>query len=186
MNLKIISMALALLMVASALPFSSSSNAADGKKIMVDFVKIKPGGVMETMSREIEVGNGDVGHAIAMECARIFHEDKEMEYYASLGVYFIISAGEGLHFSLPPSLVQSSRLHIFFSLFPSIIYCSYHGNASETNIVPITPPGNETYLIGDHRLLCGGFMGVIGWTGMFSYENTGFAGVTLFFWTDKA
>jgi len=165
-------------------PFLSTSTAGNEKIIKADFLKILPGGRMERISHEIHVERGEsISHAIAVECARIFHEDNQMESYSSYGLYFIISAGEGLHFSLPPSLLQSSRFNIFLSLFPSIIYCSYHGNASETDIVPITS-GNETFITGDHRLLCLGFMGVIGWTQVFSYGNTGFAGVTPFFWTD--
>jgi len=177
--MKVVAFILAFLLV---LP--SFSTADSHEKVRVNFLKIMPGKV-EKITENISVEDeGTISHAIAMECERIFHE--EMEAYSSMGLYFIISAGEGLHFSLPPSLIQSSRLNIFFSLFPSIIYCSYHGNASETDIVPIIPSGNETFIVGDHHLLCLGFIGVIGWTQVFSYDNTGFAGVTLFFWSDMA
>lgn len=174
---------IAIALIAFFVVAPSISLSAENRGKMVHFAKIMPSGRIETFSLNVIPEKGEnISSAIARKCTQMVYEDEEMNNI-SYGLYFIISAGEGLHFSLPPSLKQWQRFNIIFSLLPSMIYCSYHGNNSETDIMPITG-GNEMIIVGEHRLLCLGFVGIIGWQGMFSYANTGFAGFTPFFWTD--
>ena len=176
MKQKVIAIVLIAFFVISSIIPASAGNR--GK--VIHFAKIMPHGRIETFSLNVIPERGEnISSAIARKCAQMVKE----EMNASYGLYFIISAGEGLHFSIPPSLKQWQRFDIIFSLLPSLIYCSYHGNSSETDIMPLAG-GNEMVILGEHRLLCLGFVGIIGWQGMFSYTNTGFAGFTPFFWTD--
>lgn len=160
-------------------------HAEGGEKRTVTFAKCLPDGTVETFTDTVVCRDGEtLAESIAEACATLVKEDDVLQEYGDtgLGVYFIISAGEGLHFALPPSLMQSTFFNIIFSLFPSVVYCNYNTDAS-TDIISLTSLGNETLLEGPHRVLCLGFVGILGWAGMFSYDATGFAGFTPFIWT---
>lgn len=168
-----------------AIFFTANASYSKRNEITVTFSKYMPGKV-EIFTKKIEVNDSEkISEAIARNCKEMLFEEYEIKNYAGTGLYFIISAGEGLHFSLPPSLLKSSFWEIIFSLFPSVVYCSYTGNASETDIISIMPAGNETLIYGEHRVLCIGFVGILGWEGIFSYSDTGFAGFSPFVWTSE-
>ena len=96
-----------------------------------------------------------------------------------------MSAGDGFHFAFPPSILKLSLWSISLSLFPSAIYCNYRGENAETDIIPIMPSGDSTTIYGSHRILTLGFIGVVGWDGLFSVSSSGFAGFTFFVWTSS-
>ena len=164
-------------------PLTESGNSG-----AVTFTTYYPDGSVETFVRDVRfLAGNSVAECITHECRELIARDPWIQQYVNseVGLYFIISAGKGLHFSLPPSLLQSSFFEIIFSLFPSITYCSYSGTAAETDIIPIGSPSNETLIQGEHRILCIGFVGIVGWQGIFSYEDTGFAGFSPFVWTSE-
>ena len=108
-----------------------------------------------------------------------------MQKYADVGVglYSIVSGGGGLHFSVPFGLRQLSNFSAIFSLFRVLVYCSYNGDESLTDIFPLSPPGNTTSITGSHKIFCLGFVGFMGWDGFFSFSTTGFAGFSPVVWT---
>lgn len=121
-------------------------------------------------------------------------ENEDMEKYSELikkniafpqqmEIFFVISAGSGLHFAFPPSLAGSTLLKIHFSFIPSVIYCSYTGDEASTDIIPLLSPENATTISGSHKILLIGFMGVLGWDGVFSFSDAGFAGFAFYVWT---
>jgi len=163
-------------------------HAEGADKRTVTFAKCFPDGTVQTFTDTVVCREGKtMAEDIAEKCAVLVREDAILQEYTDTGVglYFVISAGEGLHFALPPSLMQSTFLDIIFSLFPSVVYCNYNTGAS-TDIISLTSLGNETLLEGAHRVLCIGFVGILGWEGMFSYDATGFAGFTPFIWTAQS
>jgi len=148
------------------------------KERTTTFTKYLPNGNVETFKADV----GGTSHAIAEKCSELV-KDNMFPLPQQIEIFFIISAGSGLHFSLPPSFIGSTLLNIHFSFFPSVIYCSYTGNESSTDIIPILSPENATTITGSHKILIIGFMGIVGWEGVFSFSDTGFAGFAFYVWT---
>jgi hypothetical protein len=166
-----------------AFPQSLSAN-----KTPVNFIQYLQDGTTTTFTMDVYCHNDEsLSSAISRKCEELFYKTIDIEQLADTGVdlYFVISAGSGLHFVLPPSLIQSTFFDIILSLFPSLLYCSYSDSEAESDIISLTASGNETILQGQHRILCIGFVGILGWTGIFSYGNAGFAGLTPFFWSSE-
>jgi len=152
---------------------------------VVTFAKCLPDGSMETFTMNVKCYAGEtLSDSIARKCREILSRDDDMQKYAGTvtGLYLLVSAGDGFHLSLPSSFLRSSYFNIIYSLLPNIVYCNYDSTQSHTDIYPIAPAGNETLLTGPHKVLCIGFVGIIGWTGYFSFSTTGFAGFTPFVW----
>ncbi len=175
---------IAIFFVLAVFLMANASYSKTNEKI-VTFSKYLPDGRIELFTETVECRNEEkLSEAIARKCKEmLMEEDYIKKRDIGAGLYFIISAGEGLHFSLPPSLLKSSFWEIIFSLFPSVVYCSYTGEASETDIISLMQAGDETLIYGEHRVLCIGFVGILGWEGIFSYSDTGFAGFSPFVWT---
>ena len=180
---EILSLVLVFVMVMPAvvpvIPAESHEQTVDGRNVV--FTKYMPDGEIEKFSMFVPYSEN-----ISDVCAGMVREDKAIRNFANntaLKLYFIMSAGEGFHFSLPPSVLKLSLWSINLSLFPSGVYCNYHGSNAETDIIPVFPSGNSTTIYGDHKVLTLGFVGIVGWSGLFSMSDTGFAGFTLFVWT---
>jgi len=180
MNVKILPLVLAVFMIFPAIvPVNSSEHVVAAGRY-VSFTKYLPDGNTERFSMFVPYSR-----SISDVCADMVRGDPAMRNFVdgtSVNLYFIMSAGSGFHFIFPPSVMKMSLWDINLSLFPSGIYCNYRGSGSETDIIPITS-GNSTTISGDHKLLTLGFVGIVGWTGLFSTSETGFAGFTLFVWT---
>ena len=132
----------------------------------------------------ITLANGNVEtFATEFEMNDISLSDAFQFFTQQLEVFFIISAGSGLHFAFPPSFVGSPLLQIHFSFFPSVVYCNYGGSESSTDIIPLFSPENATTISGSHKILVIGFIGILGWEGVFSFSDTGFTGFAFFVWT---
>ena len=156
-------------------------------KSMVTFVKYMPDGKTETFCINVECSEGyTMSECITQKCKDLVEKDENIQNYvdSKTGLYIIISMGNGLHFSLPSSYLQSTFWDIYFSFFPSIMYCSYSDDEAKTDIFSLTSTDNSTLLKGEHRVLCIGFVGIIGWRGIFSSGDTGFAGFSPFIWND--
>jgi len=151
----------------------------EAKERTTTFTEYLPNGRVETFKADV---GADTSYAIAEKCSELIKDSAFQSLPQQMEIYFIISAGSGLHFSLPPSLIGSTLLNIHFSFFPSVIYCSYTGNESSTDIIPILSPENATTITGNHKILIIGFIGIVGWEGVFSFSDTGFAGFAFYVW----
>jgi hypothetical protein len=152
----------------------------------VTFAKYLPDGSVEHITEAVEIPEGDtMSQAIAERCVTLLQEDTRFQSLINqqTGMYLIVSAGDGMHFSLPPALFEIRLLRTSFNLIPSIVYCSYTDVEATTDITPLGGSGNVTSLAGPHKVLAGGFVGIIGWDGVFSFYSAGFAGITFFTWT---
>jgi hypothetical protein len=179
MGKKIISIVVMLCFISFVIPNSESTDERT-----VTFVKYLPNGERQLFTGDVEIEEGEtVSHAIARRCAELMKEDAAIQLFIEqqLGLNLIISAGDGMHFALPPALLTIPLLQTSFTIFPSIIYCSYSGADASTDIIPL-PLGETTSFSGDHKVLAIGFVGIIGWNGIFSFSSTGFAGLTVFAW----
>jgi len=181
MNAKILPLILALFIIVPLVtPAESVEEAGRSEGRYVSFTKYLPDGNMERFSMFVPRSM-----SISDVCADMVKDDVAITNFVNttpLSLYFIMSAGGGFHFIFPPSIMGIPLWDINLSLFPSGIYCNYHGSNSETDIIPLTS-GNSTTIYGDHKILTLGFVGIVGWTGLFSMSDTGFAGFTLFVWT---
>lgn len=180
MRKKIMSLVVMLCFLTFVIPTSESTDERT-----ITFVKCLPNGERETFTSDIEVEKGEtLSHTIAQKCLELMKEDSAIQSFIQqqIGLNLIVSAGAGLHFAFPPALLEIPLLRTSFTIFPSIIYCSYTGSDSSTDIMSISPPGNTTTLSGAHKVLAIGFVGIIGWNGVFSFSSTGFAGLTIFAW----
>ncbi|KAA0002914.1 MAG: hypothetical protein DRN33_01935 [Thermoplasmata archaeon] len=185
MGKKFLSLVLLFAIIIPAIFPAESSGSEDGR--YVTFTKYLPGGETETVKMFLPYSK-DFSRAIAEKCAEMAREDKAIRQFlndSGLKLYFIMSAGDGFHFAFPPSILKLSLWSISLSLFPSAIYCNYRGENAETDIIPIMPSGDSTTIYGSHRILTLGFIGVVGWDGLFSVSSSGFAGFTFFVWTSS-
>lgn len=182
---KVLSVAIVACLVVMAVPVSESSTE-DNREHPVIFARYLPDGSLEYVEEEIEPADGEsLSSAIAERCAEMVHDDARFQRLMDqqTGLYLIVSGGGGFHVALPPALLEISLLRISLSLLPSLVYCSYSGEEASTAITPLMGEGNVTSYDGPHKILAGGFMGIIGWSGVFSFASTGFAGLTFFTWT---
>ena len=91
----------------------------------ITFTKFHPDGHVETFTSEIKVNEGEsVSSVIAKKCEELLREDDSIQSFIQqqFDIFFIISAGSGLHFAFPPSFWEMSRLNLYFSIFPSILF----------------------------------------------------------------
>ncbi|MDD3493446.1 MAG: hypothetical protein PHU95_01265 [Candidatus Thermoplasmatota archaeon] len=119
-------------------------------------------------------------------CQALLEQDPAIQDYVrdnAVDLYFLLSAGSGLKFAFPPSLFGLSLLEVELSLIPNVIYCNYRGGEGETTIIPVVSGGNATSIYGDHRLLTIGFVGILGWSTVFTFSNTFLVGFTPYVWT---
>ncbi len=182
---KLLSIALVACLVFMALPASEPASA-EGTRHTVTFATYLPDGSVEYEEQEVELSDGEsLSAAIADRCARMVQDDARLQWLMDqqLGLYLIVSGGSGFHMALPPALLEMRLLQLSFNILPSLIYCSYSGEEASTTVTPLMGGGNVTSYDGPHKLLAAGFVGVIGWSGVFSFSSTGFAGLTLFTWT---
>lgn len=182
---KLLSVAVVACFIVMAAPVSESSSE-NATEHTVTFAKCLPDGTTERVEQEIHVATDEsLSSAIAARCADLFEEDVRFQHLMDqqTGLYLIVSGGDGFHMALPPALLEIPLLRISFNLLPSIIYCSYSDEEASTTITPLIGEGNITSYDGPHKVLAGGFVGVIGWSGVFSFASSGFAGLTLFVWT---
>ncbi|MGC9553774.1 MAG: hypothetical protein ACP5EK_00490 [Thermoplasmatota archaeon] len=181
---KIMALVIALVFLTLTVPVSPGVS-----QHMVTFAKYLPDGSVEHVTMAVEVTGGETpSQAIARRCAVLLREDARFQSLLDqqTGLYLIVSAGDGMHFALPPALFEIRLLRISFNLIPSIIYCSYSDPEASTDITPLGGAGNGTSLSGPHKVLAGGFVGIIGWDGVFSSYSAGFAGLTFFIWTSDS
>lgn len=189
MQKKLLAVAIAACLVVLILPFSegfSEGVTEEHIEHTVTFAKYLPDGTMEHVEQTIGVASDEsLSTAIAQRCAALMKDDVRFQYLIEqqAGLYLIISGGDGFHVALPPALMEIRLLRISFNLIPSIIYCSYSDSEATTTVTPLAGDGEVTSYDGPHKILAGGFVGVIGWSGVFSFASTGFAGLTLFIWT---
>lgn len=117
-------------------------------------------------------------------CRALVEQDPVIQEYVqeNMDLYFLLSGGDGLKFAFPPSLFGVSLLEVELSLLPNVVYCNYRGEA-ETTIIPVTSGGNATHIYGDHRMLTIGFVGLLGWSTVFTFSNTFLVGFTPYVWT---
>jgi hypothetical protein len=149
----------------------------------VTFAKYLPDGKIEILSMKISLKNGEaISNGIARVCQQLLLSDESIQKYTnqSPAMCVVVSAGTGFHFNFPSSFFRSSYFNIIYSLFPSILLCSYRTTTSTTDIYSLTAGENTTLIVGPHKLMCLGFVGVVGWTGVFLNGYTGFAGFTPF------
>ncbi|HDN50336.1 MAG TPA: hypothetical protein ENG06_01010 [Thermoplasmatales archaeon] len=149
----------------------------------VTFVKHMPDGRIETFQHNVTLLKGEtVSESISRTCAELLTEDRELRHYADsgTGLFFIVSGGPGMHMALPPSGKYSWFLEMYWALVPSIIYCHYDAGA-HSDITPLTG-GDNVNLEDSHRILCVGFVGILGWSRTFSFDDTGLAGFTPYLW----
>ncbi|HDH81455.1 MAG: hypothetical protein FE040_02310 [Thermoplasmata archaeon] len=185
MSKKILSLILLFAIAIPVIAPTESYGSEDGR--YVTFTKYLPGGNTEKVSMFIPYSE-NFSKAIMEKCAEMVKQDASIQKFLNetgIKLYFIMSAGEGFHFAFPPSILNLSLWRISLSLFPSAVYCNYHGNGAETDIIPVMPSGNSTTIYGAHKILTLGFIGIIGWSGLFSSSDTGFAGFTFFVWTSS-
>ena len=181
MKNKIIALLVTLCFITLAIPISEGTSGTSEEKT-ITFVKYLPNGDIERFTSNVNVEKGrTLSQAISQKCAELLNEDARIQSFIQqqLGLYLIVSGGDGLHFALPPALLSIPLLQISFNLLPSIIYCSYSGNDSSTEIIPILG-GDPVSASGSHKVWVIGFVGIIGWDGVFSSYNTGFAGFTAY------
>ncbi len=153
----------------------------------VSFTRYGPDGSIKKFLARIEV-EGNISSAIKEKCREMLENDEEIQkfidkYNKGMGLILVISAGNGLHFNFPPSMLKISLWDIDLSFFPSLIYCNYVDENAETDVFPLIPEGNTTTITGEHKVAAFGFIGIISWSGMFSYSYDGWAGITPFLWT---
>lgn len=151
----------------------------------VTFAKYLPNGKIEMLSMKISLEDGEtISSGIARACEQLLLSDESMQNYANqgLGMCVVVSTGFGFHLNFPSSFFRSSYFNIIYSLFPSLLFCSYRTTDSTTDMYPLTADDNATLLVGPHKLMCLGFVGIVGWTGVFFNGYTGFAGFTPFVW----
>jgi hypothetical protein len=151
----------------------------------VQFVKCLPDGSTEAFSKTVSVErNETLSAALERTCKNLIANDEELLHFADThtGLQMVISAGNGLHFAFPSSFFRSSAFNIIYSLLPNVIWCRYNNQAAKTDIYSILPEKESILLQGEHTLLCLGFVGIIGWTGYFSWGTTGLAGFSPFTW----
>ena len=179
MNSKLGIFLISLMIITVYMPFSESESSE-----IVTFMKYYPDGSTETISIKTNFDEAkDKSNVIASKCKELLFSDHVFHHYMqnnSDNLFVVISGGSGLHINFPSSFFRSSIFDIIFSLFPSLMYCNYNSDAA-TNIFPFTSPDNSTDIIGEHKLFCIGFIGVVGWQNIISRANTGFAGLTLFY-----
>ncbi len=155
----------------------------------VSFTRYGPDGSIKTFLARVEVEGGqNISSAIKDKCREMLENDEEIQkfidkYNKGAGLILVISAGNGLHFNFPPSMLKIPIWDVDLSFFPSLIYCNYINENAETDIYPLIPEGNATTITGEHKVAAFGFIGIIGWSGMFSYSYAGWAGITPFLWT---
>ncbi len=155
----------------------------------VSFTRYGPDGSIKTFLARVEVEREqDISGAIKEKCREMLENDEEIQkfidkYNKGAGLILVISAGNGLHFNFPPSMLKIPIWDVNLSFFPSLIYCNYVDENAETDIYPLIPKGNATTITGEHKVAAFGFIGIIGWSGMFSYSYDGWAGITPFLWT---
>jgi hypothetical protein len=157
-----------------------------GREHTVTFVKCLPNGQREVFEQKILIQPGEkLSASIATTCEDIFDDDERFRDYADAetGLFWIVSGGDGLHLALPPSGKYSRFLEMYWALIPSIIYCHFNEGAS-TDITSLIG-GTETTLADAHRLLCVGFVGVLGWGNVFSFYETGLAGLAPYVWSQQ-
>jgi len=99
---KLIAIFVIVIFSTSIIPLSKGENER-----MVKFAKYLPDGRVEFFILKMRFHRGMTpSEAIAQKCREIF--DEEFNEELTPGMYLIVSAGQGLHFSLPPSLFQLS------------------------------------------------------------------------------
>ncbi len=182
---KLVSVAVVACLVSVMLPVSEPA-VAERTRHMVTFATYRPDGSVEYVEQEVTLADGEsLSAAIADRCAMMVQEDARFQRLMAqqFGLYLIVSGGDGFHVALPPALLEIPLMRLSFNLLPSLIFCSYSGEEASTTITPLMGAGNVTSYDGAHKLLAAGFVGVIGWSGIFSFASTGFAGLTLFTWT---
>jgi len=181
MKPKVITFFIVLSLLMVMIPQSESTNERS-----IKFTKYLPDGEIETFNMAVKLYEEEtISEGIVRKCKELLAKDEDIQKYAGVGVglYSIVSGGGGLHFSLPISFRQSSNFSAIFSFFRFLVYCNYNGQESLTDIFPISPPGNATSITGQHKVLCFGFVGIMGWEGFFSFSTTGFAGFSPIVWT---
>jgi len=181
MRNKILALAVAIVFLVLIVPVSPSVSQQS-----ITFTKYLPDGSMEYLTEAVDIQEEyTMAQAIAQRCADLLQEDTRFQSLSDqqTGLYLIVSAGDGMHFALPPAMFEIRLLRISFNLIPSIIYCSYSDAEASTDITPLDGTGNVTSLAGPHKVLAGGFVGIVGWSNVFSFTSAGFAGLTLFTWT---
>ena len=144
------------------------------------YIKYQPDGTVSTATYGLETGQ-----TVEDACRQLLDQDSAIQQYledAALDLYFLLSAGGGLKLAFPPSTFGLSLLEVELSLIPNVIYCSYQ-NEAETTIIPLVSAGNATFLNGPHRLLAIGFVGILGWSTVFTFSNTFLAGFAPYVWT---
>lgn len=183
MRNKIMALTVAMIFLVLVVPVSPSIS-----QHAVTFAKYLPDGSVEYLTEAVEVQEDfTISQAIAQHCAALLQEDARFQFLMDqqTGLYLIVSAGDGMHFALPPAMFEIRLLRISFNLIPSIIYCSYSDAEASTDITLLGGTGNVTSLAGPHKVLAGGFVGIIGWNNVFSFYSAGFAGLTFFTWTSE-
>jgi len=181
MKQKVITFIIILSFFMLMVPHSESTNERT-----VTFMKYLPDGEIKTFNMAIKFYEEEtIAEGITRKCKELLAEDEDIQKYAEVGIglYSIISGGGGLHFSVPLGFGQSSNLSAILSLFRFLVYCNYNDYESLTDIFPLAPPGNATSITGPHKVVCVGFVGIMGWAGFFSFSTTGFAGLSPVIWT---
>ena len=171
-----------------SLSVSLPEGSSESNEHTITFAKLLPDGTIELVEQTIDVAAGlSVSKAIAAHCAEMLKEDDRFQVSIDqeIGLYLIISAGTGLHFALPPALFEIPLLKTSLNIIPSIVYSSYSNSEASTDITLLAGDGNVTSYTGPHKILAGGFIGILGWSGVFSFTTTGFAGLTFFTWASS-
>jgi len=185
---KTLSLAVAACLVFMAAPLiegAQEPDMEDGTERTVTFARCLPDGTVEQVRETVHVAAGEeLSSAIAERCTTLLMEDARFQQVMEqqLGLYLIVSGGDGFHMALPPALLEIPLMRLSFNLLPSIIYCSYSDDEASTTITSLTGGDGITSYDGPHKVLAAGFVGVIGWSGVFSFQSTGYAGLTLYAW----
>lgn len=182
---KLLSVAVVACFIVMAAPVSESS-LEQSREHTATFARLLPDGTIEYVEETVDVAPGeDLSAAVAERCAAMVEEDARFQHLMNqeTGLYLIVSGGDGFHVALPPALFELRLLRISFNLIPGLIYCSYSDSEASTTITPLAGGDGVATYDGPHKIFAGGFVGVIGWSGIFSFTSTGFAGLTLFTWT---
>ncbi len=166
------------------LVFNNQSEGTNERTTL--FVKYLPDGSTQTFQHNIEYLAGEnLSESIARTCGELVADDEQIQQYAEqqTGLFFLVSGGDGMHVALPPSGKYSRILEMYWQLVPCLLYCHYT-EGGYSDITPIDGGANTNITV-PHRILCIGFVGVLGWSRPFSFDDTGFAGFTPFLWYEQ-
>lgn len=180
MGRKIFAVTFTICFLTMVIPLSEGENVQ-----YVTFTKHLPNGSTQLFSMKISLNEQEsIAEAISRVCLHLLNSDNNMKNYLnqSIGINMVVSAGTGFHFNIPSSFFRSSYFNIIYSLFPSFLFCTYRTTLSTTDIYSFSTQENTTLLVGPHKLMCLGFVGIVGWTGTYFNGYTGFAGFTPFIW----